>query len=52
MAEIGAELHTQYLLTFTPRRGGARRFHQIRILIPNRPDLAVRSRAGYWSVTE
>ena len=52
IAEIGTELHTQYLLSFTPRPADPERFHTIRVAIAGRPDLTVRTRAGYWPVAD
>jgi VWFA-related protein len=47
---IGAEIHRQYLVSFHPPGGSAGEYHAIRIEVKGRPELAVRSRAGYWSV--
>jgi VWFA-related protein len=46
IADIGDELHGQYLLTYNPntREGG---FHEIVVQIAL-PDLKVRTRNGYW----
>lgn len=45
--KLSGELHNQYLLTFTPA-GGEPGYRGIRVLLKNRPDLAVRTRPGYW----
>ncbi|HLY18760.1 MAG TPA: VWA domain-containing protein [Bryobacteraceae bacterium] len=47
---LGEEIHNQYLLSFTPPHSDAAEFHQIRVTVRHRPDLVVRSRAGYWPV--
>jgi hypothetical protein len=52
VSDIGGELHNQYLLTFTPHPDNTERFHRIRISVPDRPELSVRSRAGYWPMPE
>jgi len=46
---IGEEIHTQYLLTFTPPWRGTGKFHALDIIVRNHPDWKVRSRAGYWN---
>jgi VWFA-related protein len=47
---LGEEIHNQYLISFTPPHSDVSDFHQIRITVPNRPELLVRTRAGYWPV--
>jgi len=47
---LGEEIHNQYLLSFTPPHSDAEEFHQIRVTVRNRPELVVRTRAGYWPV--
>jgi VWFA-related protein len=45
---VGAEVHRQYLLSFEPKDGEPGQFHAIRVAVKNRPELQVRTRAGYW----
>lgn len=45
---LGEEIHNQYLVSFTPPPADALEFHQIRVTVRNRPELVVRTRAGYW----
>ncbi len=45
---LGEEIHNQYLLSFTPPPADTVEFHQIRVSVRSRPDLVVRTRAGYW----
>lgn len=47
LASIGAELRSQYLLSYTPNNKLEGGFHRIRVEV-NRPDLRVRARLGYW----
>jgi VWFA-related protein len=47
---LGDEIHNQYLISFTPPHSDAEEFHQIRVTVRNRPELVVRTRAGYWPV--
>jgi VWFA-related protein len=48
--EIGEEVHRQYILSFQPKPSGGDQFHTIRVVVKNRPDLAVKTREGYWPV--
>lgn len=47
VSEIGAELHSQYLLTYLPNNPTEGGFHEITVQIL-KPDLKVRTRTGYW----
>jgi VWFA-related protein len=46
---IGAEVHRQYIVSFTPRPGKAGEYHTIRIQVKGRKELTARTREGYWS---
>ncbi len=48
LESIGADLHGQYLVSFQPDANAAAGFHTIRVEVKDRPDLVVRTRAGYW----
>lgn len=48
-ASIGKEIHSQYLLTFTPPSDAAPSFHTIAVRVRDRPNLTIRTRPGYWS---
>jgi VWFA-related protein len=47
---IAAEVHRQYIVSFTPRPGRPGVFHAIRVEVKGRPELTARTRAGYWSL--
>ena len=47
---IGAEVHRQFILSFTPRSARAGEFHNLRVAVKGRKDLVARTREGYWSV--
>ena len=47
VSDIGEELHSQYLLTYSPNNQEDAGFHEIEVQI-NKPDLKVRTRNGYW----
>jgi VWFA-related protein len=44
---ISQEIHSQYLLSYTPNNQAEGGFHEIRVVV-NRPNLEVRTRPGYW----
>jgi VWFA-related protein len=44
---ISGELHSQYLLSYSPNNQGEGGFHDIKVVV-NRPKLEVRTRPGYW----
>ena len=44
---ISQELHSQYLLSYTPNNPAEGGFHEIRVTV-NRPQLEIRTRPGYW----
>jgi len=47
---VGAEVHRQYILTFQPKGGEPGRYHAIHVTVKDRPELTVRTRAGYWAL--
>jgi VWFA-related protein len=47
ISEIGEELHSQYLLTYSPNNQNEAGFHQIVVEV-QKPGLTVRTRDGYW----
>jgi hypothetical protein len=47
---VGEEVHRQYLLSYEPKGAEPGRFHAIRVAVRNRPELQVKTRAGYWAV--
>lgn len=48
--KLGAELQTQYVLSFRPEAATAG-FHKLEVRVRSRKDVQVRSRPGYW-ITE
>jgi VWFA-related protein len=50
LIRLGTEIHSRYLISFTPDLEQAPRFHQLQVQIKNRPDAVVRARPGYWAV--
>ena len=47
---VADEVHRQYIVSFQPKPDAAGLYHTIRAEVKSRPDLHVRTRAGYWSV--
>jgi VWFA-related protein len=47
ISDLGAELHSQYLLSYRVPQDAEGGFHDIEVRIM-RPDLEIRSRPGYW----
>ncbi len=47
IAAIGAEIRSQYILSYSPNNKLEGGFHRIRVEV-NRPRLKVRTRPGYW----
>jgi VWFA-related protein len=45
--KIGDELHSQYLLSYTPNNQNEAGFHQIAVQVM-KPGLVIRARDGYW----
>jgi hypothetical protein len=45
---VGAEIHSQYLLSYTPNNLDEAGFHTIEVRVKGRPNLKVRTRPGYW----
>ena len=47
IGRVGEELHSQYLLSYTPpgRQAG---LHTITVKVKDRPDAEVRARPAYW----
>lgn len=48
IADIGADLNSQYLLSYRPSNEIEPGFHTIKVSV-NRPGLIVRARPGYWT---
>ena len=47
---VADEVHRQYIVSFQPKPDAAGLYHTLRAEVNGRPDLVVRTRAGYWSV--
>jgi len=49
LIRMGSELHSRYLLSFTPDLERTPQFHRLQVEIKDQPDDEVRARPGYWS---
>jgi VWFA-related protein len=47
---VADQVHTQYMITFSPKPDAPGVFHSLRVEIASRPDAKVDTRSGYWSV--
>jgi hypothetical protein len=52
IARVGEELHSQYLLSFTPLPANVgEAFHTIEVKVKGRPDVVIHTRPGYWPLS-
>ena len=47
VSDLGEELHSQYILSYTPNNMAEGGWHKIKVDV-NRPSLDVRARKGFW----
>jgi VWFA-related protein len=47
--KVSKEIHSRYLVSFTPPHEMEPSFHAVEIQIRDRPDAVVRTRPGYWT---
>jgi VWFA-related protein len=48
---LSKDIHSRYLLSFTPATDQTSTFHRIEIKVQNVPGAVTRARTGYWSTT-
>ena len=49
IAKLGSELHSQYMINYSPNNKDEGGWHDIKVTLPGRPELkVVRARPGYW----
>ncbi len=48
ITRIGAELHSQYLISYNPSNKEEGGFHEITVQVAGRRDVKARTRPGYW----
>ncbi|MCS7315080.1 MAG: VWA domain-containing protein [Bryobacterales bacterium] len=49
---IGEELHSQYIISYTPNNRDEGGFHEIQVLVRGRNDVRVITRPGYWMAAQ
>jgi hypothetical protein len=49
LIRLGTEIHSRYLVSFTPDPAQTPSFHHLEVRIKDRPDAVVRARPGYWA---
>jgi len=47
---LSEEVHRQYILSFQPQSAEPGKFHALRVVVKNRPELDVTTRSGYWAL--
>jgi VWFA-related protein len=48
IARLGEELHSQYLLSFSPAESKNKNYHTILVGVKGHPNAVIRARPGYW----
>ena len=48
---LGRDIHSRYLIAFTPLSESASSFHSVRIRVKTRSDAVVHARPGYWATS-
>jgi VWFA-related protein len=48
LTRIGTEIHSQYVIAYSPSNKEEGGWHDIKVTIPGRPELKLRTRPGYW----
>jgi VWFA-related protein len=49
LIRLGSDIHSRYVISFTPGDTSEPKFHRLEVRIKNRPNLIVHTRPGYWS---
>jgi VWFA-related protein len=49
---IGKEVHSQYLLSFTPPAEPMSSYHSLHVSVKGHPEAIVRARPGYWTTNQ
>jgi len=52
IARIGEDLHSQYIITYSPNNKEEGGFHEIQVTVPSRRDVKVRAKPGYWIASQ
>ena len=49
--KLGVELHSQYVLSFTPPQQEGESYHTLEVRVAGKKDYRIRARPGYWAGT-
>lgn len=49
LIELGRDIHSRYLIAFSPVEDSNTSFHKIEVTVKDHPDAVVKTRPGYWS---
>ena len=49
LIQLGGEIHSRYIVSFTPPEPRSSGFHKVKVEISGRPELHVDARPGYWT---
>ena len=52
ISKVGTELHSQYLITYSPTNKEEGGWHDIAVDVPGHRDIRVRTRPGYWVASQ
>ncbi|HZT33803.1 MAG TPA: VWA domain-containing protein [Bryobacteraceae bacterium] len=52
IGEIGDELHSQYMISYTPSNREEGGWHEIEVNVEGRRDVKIRTRPGYWVASQ
>jgi hypothetical protein len=51
LIRLGTEIHSRYLISFTPNVETVPRFHKLQVEISSHPGAVVRAQPGYWGAS-
>lgn len=51
ISKVGSELHSQYIITYSPSNKEEGGWHDIKIVVQDHPEVRLRYRPGYWIAT-
>jgi hypothetical protein len=49
LIHLGSEIHSRYVVSFTPGQAPDARLHTLNVRIKRKPQFVVRTRPGYWT---
>ncbi len=49
LIKLGGDIHSRYLISFTPEEEAKSSFHKLEITVRDHPDASIKAREGYWA---